>query len=101
MRKLSSVIVFMLVVLGLNAQVTGFVYEENEGNKKPLFGVNIYWNNTSLGTTSSNDGKFTIEMPTNSNKLIFSFVGYETDTIIVKNKNQQIKSSTQKQSSAR
>ncbi|HNQ68307.1 MAG TPA: TonB-dependent receptor [Bacteroidales bacterium] len=90
MKKILSVISFILVVWSLNSQVTGYVYEETEESKKPLFGVNIWWLGTNLGTTSSEGGVFSIEKPPNSDTLIFSFVGYIADTFYVKGDNQKI-----------
>jgi len=90
MKKLTGIIVVMLVGIAVNAQVTGTVYEQPDGNKKPVFGVNIWWQDTNIGTTSDKDGKFTIIKPAESNVLIFSFVGYVADTIIVENSNQKL-----------
>lgn len=90
MKKLTSIIVIMLVGIAVNAQVTGTVYEQPDGNKKSLFGVNIWWQDTNIGTTSDKDGKFTINKPAESNTLIFSFVGYVADTVIVESSNQKL-----------
>ncbi|MDD3859776.1 MAG: TonB-dependent receptor [Bacteroidales bacterium] len=90
MKKLTSIIVFMLVVCSLNSQVTGYVFEETDGIKKPLFGVNIWWLETKIGTTSDKNGKFSIEKPIESENIIFSFVGYITDTVHISSDNQSV-----------
>ncbi len=49
-----------------------------------LPGANVYWSNTTIGTTTDTDGSFSlqsdVELP---HKLITSFVGYQNDTTIV------------------
>ncbi len=92
MKYLTSIIVLMLVGFPIitNAQVKGTVYEVNENSQKPLFGVNIYWEGTDIGTTSDDKGKFKIQKPQNSDNLIISFVGYRADTIIVKSSNEKL-----------
>ena len=85
MKTVISIIVFMLAVINISfAQVKGTVYEQSgDMQKSPLFGVNIYWEGTNLGTTSDKNGNFKINTSNSTNNLIFSFVGYRTDTILV------------------
>ena len=62
--------------------VKGKVAEINEeGEKKPLIGVNIFWEGTTNGTSSDANGKFEIEVVNNSHALVFSYIGYENETI--------------------
>jgi len=70
-------------------EIKGIVYEQGEKDaSKPLPGVNIYWAGTQKGTSSGKDGKFTIEKSQDGNtKLVFSFVGYEVDTVDVRDHN--------------
>ena len=92
MKLITSVIVLWLVMLPLFvlAQVSGTVYENSNNMQKPLYGVNIYWENTNIGTTSDKDGKFKITQATNSTNLVFSFVGYRADTIKIETSNQSL-----------
>lgn len=53
--------------------------------KEPLVGVNVYWIGSTTGTITDVNGHFTIEQPNNAHMLIFSFVGYQPDTIHVHN----------------
>ncbi len=58
--------------------------EANEKNMPVgLAGANVYWLNTSIGTVTDIDGKFTIPYKKEYNKLVISYVGFKTDTIIV------------------
>ena len=57
-------------------------YKEN--NKIiPIAGVNLYWENTSKGTMSDEQGGFALERDVVSNVLIISHLGFKTDTLIV------------------
>ncbi len=54
-----------------------------DAEEMPLPGVNIVIQGTAIGTVSDIDGKFTISVPNESTVLAISFVGYETQTIVV------------------
>lgn len=58
---------------------------------EPIPGVNIYWLNTTDGTVSTENGEFEISRSTQTNKLIFSNVAFNTDTVIVKNESENLK----------
>lgn len=90
MKKIVSIIFFTIIVWNLSAQVIGIVFENSNVGKKPMFGVNVWWENTNIGTTTDINGKFDIKKPDNSNKLIFSFVGYNSDTIFVEKNHQKL-----------
>lgn len=51
-----------------------------ESGKIPLEFVNVYVNNTSIGTTTKADGSFTLEVPKTLQKVevVVSFIGYKT-----------------------
>ncbi len=86
-----SILWMMAFVSIMKAQeYQGIVYEtNNEAKNLPLPGVNIYWAGTQTGTVTGMDGKFMIESPANnSTLLVFSFVGYQKDTIDVSNMDQ-------------
>ena len=59
--------------MGLNSQ----------GEKIPLLGVNVFWFNTSVGTITSEDGTFSLPYEPAYKKLVFSYVGYQTDTLTI------------------
>ncbi|AUC16108.1 TonB-dependent receptor [Tenacibaculum sp. SZ-18] len=50
-----------------------------------VFGANVYWLNTTIGTTTNEKGWFEIPYKKEYKKLVISFVGYKTDTIDVYN----------------
>lgn len=71
-------------------QVTGVVTEAISGKEQPLFSVNVHWKGTNVGTSTDENGRFSIPKPDDSEKLIFSFVGYVSDTLTITNPNQEL-----------
>ncbi|MEA3460373.1 MAG: TonB-dependent receptor [Bacteroidota bacterium] len=64
--------------------VSGLVVEMGEeGEKLPLLGANVYWMNTGAGTTTDQEGRFSIEREEGIHMLVISYVGYGNDTIHV------------------
>jgi len=70
----------MLISAGAFAQqISGAVLDESN---QSLPGVNVFWAGTTIGTVTNEGGEFSInkaqKLPA---KLVFSFVGYKTDTV--------------------
>ncbi len=68
------------------AFVEGTVYEQSSGDKikSPLPGASVFWANTTIGTTTDEKGFFRLEAEKGfPGLLVFSYVGYRTDTIRV------------------
>lgn len=61
--------------------VTGKVVDKNG---EPIIGANIVVKGTNNGTITDVDGNFTLQVPSNA-QLIFSFIGYITQDIVVGN----------------
>ncbi|GJQ03825.1 TonB-dependent receptor [Capnocytophaga canimorsus] len=75
---------FMLCLLPIflwGQNISGNVSDEKNN---PLMGVNIFWEGTSKGVTTDTDGNFTIASVSDSNTLIFSYIGFKTQKVIVK-----------------
>lgn len=83
LSKISIKFMFFMLFLGassvLFAQEVSGVVSDDSG---PLPGVSIVLKGTSTGTTSDFDGNYTISA-NNGDTLIFSYVGYETQEVIV------------------
>lgn len=87
MKNIMLSLFFTLQVVTLCAQksVHGYVLSENnKGKLKALPFVNVYWQGTNYGTSTDSTGFFQLAIPETSNRLIASFVGYESDTLDVK-----------------
>ncbi|MDR3268153.1 MAG: TonB-dependent receptor [Tannerella sp.] len=63
--------------------ITGFVTDEFD---LPLPGVTVLLAGTSTGVISDVDGKYSINVPDGDAVLVFSFVGYATQEVIVGNR---------------
>ncbi len=72
------ILLFSLIHQGSSAQIliTGTVV--SDGSDEPLAGVSIVVDGVSIGTTTDQQGRYTIEVQTESNVLVFSFVGFQT-----------------------
>jgi outer membrane receptor for ferrienterochelin and colicins len=64
-------------------QISGIVNFQKGKKAEPVVGANVYWANTSTGTTTDITGLFEIYKVTSTTKLVISFVGYENDTVMV------------------
>lgn len=67
-------------------EIKGKVVETKSDKKEiPLFGANVYWSGTTLGTTTDAEGNFVIQTAELPASLVVSYVGYKSDTIYLKN----------------
>ena len=58
--------------------VKGIVTDENN---QPLFGANVFWFNTAIGTTTDENGNFSIKKSPETTFLVVSYIGFETKKI--------------------
>lgn len=90
----SFLIALTVVISTLNAMsqsIQGTVYElDKDSIKVPLPGVNIYWLGSNIGTQTSANGTFSITKKSGLNRLVFSYIGYTTDTISVSKNNFEV-----------
>jgi TonB-linked SusC/RagA family outer membrane protein len=63
-------------------RISGVVTDATTG--APIPGVNVVVEGTSVGTTTENDGHYSIGIPDNNARLVFSFIGYLAEKIEVK-----------------
>ncbi len=81
MKKIFLILtIISFFALYINAQTTveGTVTEE-DGRALP--GVTVQAKGTTVATMTDSDGKYSIEVPEDSNSLIFTYVGMETQEI--------------------
>lgn len=84
-----KVIVFLLlstIILRAENKIKGIVLEK-ENPAQVIVGANIYWQNTTIGTTSDANGEFELEQPEHAHMLVVSFVGYESVIVHISNSN--------------
>tara|TARA_R110002051_G_scaffold181460_1_gene250991 strand:- start:72951 stop:75233 length:2283 start_codon:yes stop_codon:yes gene_type:complete len=54
-----------------------------DGNQIGLPGASVYWMNSQLGVVTNEKGEFSIPFTKEYTRLIISFVGFESDTLII------------------
>ncbi|WP_262420211.1 TonB-dependent receptor [Flagellimonas meishanensis] len=71
-------------IIAAQEEITGMVMEANTENKHlGLSGANVYWQNSPIGTITKEDGTFAIPYSVKYNKLVISYVGFQSDTLTV------------------
>ena len=83
MKRFYLLSLIFLPFFSLADEIKGFVFTKEEGGKQPLPGVNIYWEGTTQGTASVDDGSFRIQQKDGQHMLVFSFVGYKQQVVHV------------------
>ena len=81
-----------LIILNVQAQsLRGHVHEEGEDGHTPLIGASVFWLGTTIGSATDVNGEFSIAAPEKfPAKLVASFVGFSSDTIVVRNAKKEI-----------
>lgn len=74
-------VLFIGLCLGATAQftVTGVVLDA--ANREPLGAASVFCQNTTLGTTTNKQGEFSLELKSGGYDLIFTYTGYQTQTM--------------------
>ncbi|KAA6344331.1 TonB-dependent receptor SusC [termite gut metagenome] len=88
MKTLFSVFLFVFFAQWIYAQETWQIFGvvADVENEDPLSGVSVSVEGLSLGTVTDFDGKFSLTVP-KGKSIVFSYVGYKTQTIVLKNNN--------------
>ncbi|WP_417886735.1 SusC/RagA family TonB-linked outer membrane protein [Zunongwangia sp.] len=79
-----SLLLFLLVFTGAYAQNITVSGEIVDAEGMPLPGVNVFIMGTTQGTTTDFDGNYTVTNVPSDATLSYSFMGYETQNIVVK-----------------
>ncbi len=69
------------ILLAQNLQVRGTITDLQTGDGLP--GASVVVQGTTIGAITDIDGKYSIEVPSNESVLVFSFVGYVSESIPV------------------
>ena len=70
-------------------RLTGSIQYKESDKIYPLIGANVFWQDTDVGTFTSDGGFFELEKVPNRTLLVISYVGFKTDTLMIKS-NQKI-----------
>ena len=77
--KINSSLLFLFVFISQISfsQITGSIIAESH---EPLASVNIYIEDTFVGTTSNEEGKYELDITnTGSYTIVFKYLGYKTE----------------------
>ena len=84
MKKIIGIAIVLIASLNIKAQnqIEGKVLEfSKDGNVVPIFGANVYWEGTNIGTTTDINGVYYIDEPISyPANLSVSYVGYTFDS---------------------
>ncbi|MBN2103253.1 TonB-dependent receptor [bacterium] len=69
----------------IEGKVFGIEYHHNQQDTIPLYGAELYWRNTSLGTTTDDQGYYHLSKPEagKPHDLVVRYVAYENDTLFI------------------
>ena len=80
----AALLLFGPGLLQAQQYVTGTVLGKQEGGSPiGLSGANVFWLNSQTGTITKQDGSFKIPYSSEFSTLIFSYVGFESDSVSV------------------
>ena len=75
---------FLLGHQAVAQTVTGRITDQNTGESLP--GVNIVVKGTTIGTSSDADGIYRLDVPSLSDTLVYSFIGFKTLEVPIQNR---------------
>jgi outer membrane receptor for ferrienterochelin and colicins len=84
MKQILYTLFILPTILFSQSKISGIIMEANEKNEPlGLAGANVYWLDTTVGTVTDMDGKFSIPYKKEYTKLVISYIGFKTETITV------------------
>jgi len=84
MKKYFLLLILAPLISFSQEKVEGMIMEANEANKHiGLPGANVYWMDSQIGTITNDEGLFSIPYKKEYNKLIISYVGFQSDTLTI------------------
>jgi TonB-linked SusC/RagA family outer membrane protein len=78
-RILDNHLVVIAPVNSLQQKVTGRITDAS--TNEPLVGVNVIVEGTTVGSTTDNEGKFSVDVPGSNSVLVITYIGYITEKV--------------------
>jgi hypothetical protein len=82
MKKITSLLLLVFISLSVFSQteysVSGKIIDAV--TKLPMYGASVFAENTTIGTASSPEGIFHLQLPNGGYNLVVTFTGYQTET---------------------
>ena len=82
--KFSITFLLLLIttcVFAQNGTVSGLVLDKDLKDE-PLPFANVFIKGTSIRTTTDANGKYTIDLPNGNYEIVFSFIGYDSKSVL-------------------
>lgn len=68
----------------IQGTVRGLEFHEGQADTLPLYGAELFWLNSSVGTTTDRNGAFFLQKPADTDPLlVVRYVAYEPDTLLI------------------
>ncbi|WP_298477986.1 TonB-dependent receptor [uncultured Maribacter sp.] len=84
MRNLFIIVLMVPLFCTSQDKVEGMIMEANTAKKHiALEGANVYWLHSQTGTVTNAEGLFSIPYLKEYNKLVISYVGFKSDTLLI------------------
>ena len=77
-KKITFLLLLFSFVSYAQESIKGTVKDENN---QPLLGANVFWQNTSTGTSTDENGQFTLKKSDETTFLVISYIGFETKKV--------------------
>lgn len=91
-KMVAALLLFCLLSIAFNGEAEAFQANQDEtvsgvvtdaSNDESLPGVNIIVKGTTIGTSTNQDGEYSLDVPSLNDTLIVSFVGFQTEEIAI------------------
>ena len=87
MKKYLYILFISIGFIGYSQeQLKGIILENSSSKEVPLQGANVFWLNSTVGAVTAEDGTFSLPYKFSYSKLVISYVGFKTDTLVVREK---------------
>ncbi len=92
MQKLRFSFIFLLTICSFigYAQFTVSGKIVDAENKEPLNSASVYCQNTTIGTTTTKEGEFSLQLKSGGYELIISYTGYQTKQVQITHSDNRI-----------
>lgn len=88
---MKKITLFILLAFGaVIAQAQNITGKVVDAQGKPLPGASVYWADTSVGSATDLEGKFSLYRVKDNNALVASFLGYTNDTLRIEPKVREV-----------
>lgn len=83
MKRLTLTLVMLLSLVAASVAQRTIKGTVKEAKGEPLIGANVFIKGTSTGTATDIDGSYSLDVPSESAVIVFSYIGYTDQEIVV------------------